>query len=393
MSAIRPILPVVLATIFNIVGMGMVVPGLPFQVTSQGGETGVAPLIFSAFSAAAVLGAPVWGWLSDRMGRKPVLLASALTTALSYLWLANVDSLTELYASRILAGLMAGWFAASAAYIADVTAPADRAKGMGMLGASFGIGFTIGPALGAWAVGGADPVYALPAYAAAGCTVVCALITLVFVREPARHAAEQTVRFATNVLRNGDVSRLLVLHFTVHLVFTAMEGVFAIWAAANFGLGAREVGYYLAFAGLVTVIVQGGVVRRVVPILGEGRVILIAVGSLMLTMVTVIAVTDVWMILIPMALLAIGIGLHNPAMQSLLSQVSPDHMKGGTMGNAQSAQSLARVAGPAWGAAAFTAFGSESPFLLGFVILAGAFVFAIFLARRFPKGALASNEV
>ncbi|MBO6835400.1 MAG: MFS transporter [Alphaproteobacteria bacterium] len=392
MSAIRPILPVILATIFNIVGMGMVVPGLPFHVTSHGGETGVAPLIFSAFSAAAVLGAPVWGWLSDRMGRKPVLLASALLTALSYLWLANVDSLTELYASRIFAGLMAGWFAASMAYIADVTAPADRAKGMGMLGASFGIGFTIGPALGAWAVGGDNPAYALPAYAAAVCTAICALITLFFVREPERHSTDRTVRFATDVLRNADISKLLVLHFTVHLVFTAMEGVFAIWAAVKFGLGAREVGFYLAYAGLVTVIVQGGIVRRIVPVLGEGRVILIAVGLLMLTMAAVVAVSDVWMILIPMGLLAVGISLHNPAMQSLLSQVAPDQMKGGTMGNAQSAQSLARVAGPAWGAAAFSEFGPDSPFLMGFVILAGAFVFALFLSRRFTKAALASNE-
>ena len=108
MSSLRPILPLILATVFSIIGLGIIVPVLPFQVTALGGESGAAPLIFSAFSMAAVISAPVWGWLSDRIGRKPVLLASALATVLSYLWLANVEGLAEVYASRVMAGLAAG---------------------------------------------------------------------------------------------------------------------------------------------------------------------------------------------------------------------------------------------------------------------------------------------
>jgi DHA1 family tetracycline resistance protein-like MFS transporter len=387
MSGIRPILPLILATIFTIIGLGIIVPVLPFQVTALGGETGAAPLIFSAFSMAAIISAPIWGWLSDRIGRKPVLLASALATVVSYIWLATVDGLVELYASRILAGLAAGWFTAAAAYVSDVTSDADRAKGMGLLGAAFGIGFCIGPGLGAWAVGGETPNYALPAYAAAGCAALGLLIAVLFIKEPARHSEEQIVRFATDVLRNNNISLLLVLHFTVHLVFTAMEGVFAIWAAAEFGLGAREVGFYLAFSGLMTVLVQGGLVRRIVPMFGEARVIVFAAATLTATMVTILFVDAPLMILLPMGLLAIGMGLHNPAMQSLLSQIAPKAMRGGTMGNLQSAQSFARVLGPAWGAAVFSAFGSESPFIIGAVILVGATVFAYFLARRFPKHA------
>ena len=385
MTSSRPLLPLVLATIFSIVGLGMIVPVLPFQVEALGGEKGHAPYIFSAFSAAAVISTPIWGWMSDRIGRKPVLLASAGVTMLSYLWLANVDTLTALYGSRILAGLAAGWFATSAAFIADVTSEQDRAKGMGFLGASFGIGFTIGPALGAWAVGHGSENFALPAYAATGCAVICILLTLVWVKEPQRHVEGATVRFATSVLTHPDISRLLVLHFTVHIVFTAMEGVFAIWAASRFGLGAREVGMFLAYSGIVSVIVQGGIVRRLVPKLGEAKTVGLAVGTLALTMLTLLMVDAPIWILVPMGLLALGMGLHGPAMQSLLSQVAPPSMKGGTLGNAQSAQSLARVLGPAWGAAAFTAFGTESPFLIGFAVLAGAFVFAVILVRRFPK--------
>lgn len=384
-SSNRALLILVLATVLNIVGLGIVVPVLPFQVTALGGESGAAPLIFSAFSAAAIVGAPIWGWLSDRMGRKPVLVASALLTILSYIWLAHAESLTAIYASRILAGLSAGWFAASAAYVADVTAAADRAKGMGLLGAAFGAGFTIGPAMGAWLVGGDNPDYAIPAYAAAGFTALALALVLAVLAEPTRKADKRPVRFATEALKVSNVSLLLVLHFTVHLVFTAMEGVFAIWAAAQFGLGAREVGYYLAFSGLVTVIVQGGLVRRIVPALGEGRVLAIAAGILSVTMLSILTVETPVMILLPMGLLAVGMGLHNPAMQSLLSQVAPPRMKGGTLGNLQSSQSLARVLGPAWGAAAFSVIGVESPFLIGFAVLAFAFGFALILTRRFPK--------
>ncbi|MAO92096.1 MAG: hypothetical protein CMM81_11190 [Rhodospirillales bacterium] len=385
MSSLRPILPLILATVFSIIGLGIIVPVLPFQVTALGGESGAAPLIFSAFSMAAVISAPVWGWLSDRIGRKPVLLASALATVLSYLWLANVEGLAEVYASRVMAGLAAGWFTAAAAYVSDVTSDADRAKGMGMLGAAFGVGFCIGPGLGAWAVGGDAPNYALPAYAAAGCAALGLLIAVLFVKDPARHSDDQIVRFATNVLRNNNISLLLVLHFTIHLVFTAMEGVFAIWAAAEFGLGARDVGYYLAFSGLITVLVQGGLVRRVVPIFGEARVIIFAAGTLTATMLAILIVDAPIMILLPMGLLAIGMGLHNPAMQSLLSQIAPKAMRGGTLGNAQSAQSFARILGPAWGAAVFSAFGPDSPFIIGAVIFVGATIFAYYLARRFPK--------
>lgn len=382
-SSVKPLIPLTLATVFNIVGLGMVVPILPFQVTNMGGDVGVAPLVFSAFSAAAFFGAPVWGWLSDRMGRKPVLLLSAFATVLSYLWLASADSLFDVYGSRLAAGLAAGWFAAAAAFVADITSPTDRAKGMGLLGASFGVGFTIGPALGAWAVGGAQPNFALPAYAAAGCGVVCLIVTAIFVIEPAAHAASKTARFATALLNDRRVSLLLVLHFTVHLVFTAMEGVFAVWAASRFGLGAREVGFYLAFSGLVTVIVQGAFVRRIVPVLGEMRVIVLAVAILCLTMLTLLIVTHPIMILLPMGLLAIGMGLHNPALQSQLSMSCPKEIQGGAMGTAQSVQSLARIAGPAWGAAAFAAIGPDAPFFLGLVILMTTVLFALYLSRLF----------
>jgi DHA1 family tetracycline resistance protein-like MFS transporter len=387
MTSPRSPLPLALASFATIVGLGMVVPVLPFQVTELGGDKGTAPLIFAAFSAAAFLGAPLWGLISDRLGRKPVLLASALLTGVAYMWLAYADSLFDLYGSRIFAGLMAGWMAAATAYIADVTTEGDRAKGMGLIGAAFGAGFTIGPGMGAFLVSGDNPDYAIPALAATICSGVGLLIAAIFVVEPDRRDPSAVERITTNVFRLPKVPKLLALHFAIHLVFTATEGVFAVWAAAKFGLGAEGVGYFLAFAGLVTVIVQGGVVRRVVPILGEARVIILAAALLTLTMLAILGVSEPWMILIPMGLLAAGMGLHNPAMQSWISQVVPAESRGGAMGTVHGAQSLARVFGPAWGAAAFTAFGPDAPFLIGAVILLGAVGGAMVLARGFAPTA------
>ena len=134
-------------------------------------------------------------------------------------------------------------------------------------------------------------------------------------------------------------------------------------------------------------LVQGGLVRRIVPIFGEAQVIIFAAGTLTATMLAILIVDAPVMILLPMGLLAVGMGLHNPAMQSLLSQIAPKAMRGGTLGNAQSAQSFARILGPAWGAAVFSAFGPDSPFIIGAVIFIGATIFAYYLARRFPKTA------
>jgi len=154
--------PLYFVVCLNIAGLGVVIPLLPFYATHFGAGADTAPLVFSIFSGAGLLTAPLWGRLSDYIGRKPVMLACIATTILSYLWLAIAQSLWEVFASRALAGAAAGWLAAAQAYVADSTSETDRAKGMGLLGASIGLGFVIGPTMGGIAVGGDSPNYALP---------------------------------------------------------------------------------------------------------------------------------------------------------------------------------------------------------------------------------------
>lgn len=387
MQSIRPILPLSVATGLAIVALGIVMPVLPFHVTFLGGEKALAPFIFSTFSAAALISAPIWGRVSDRVGRRPVLLMAIAATVLAYVWMALASEIWELFASRAFAGVTAGWMAASQAYVSDVTDEENRAKGMGLLGAAFGVGFTVGPGIGGLAVGQGDAPadFVLPSLLAAGFAGAALLVTLFAVKEPERLSASARPPIRFELLRDRNIAQLLLLYFLVALVFTALEGVFAVWAEDQFGLGPRDVAWYLVFAGLVTVVVQGGLVGRLSKKVGEAKLTTAAVLILMASSLTLIVVTTPWQIYLPMGLLAVGMGLNNPACQSLLSRTAPKHLRGSVLGAAQSAQSLARIIGPAWAGWSFGAFGPQSPFVIAAVILLAALVVSLTVVRRFPK--------
>jgi len=384
MSDFRRLSPLILATGVNIVALGVTLPILQYFMLHLGGTPFQAALIFSIYSGCSFLSAPVWGRLSDHWGRKPILLMSIFCTILSYVWLAVATDLWEVFASRAFAGMTAGWLATSQAFVSDVTKPENRAKGLGLLGAAFGVGFVIGPAVGAISVGGADnPNYALPFFIAAGCTVAGLLITLLLVREPERHVSEIGSRAGTKVLSDPTTARLLGIYFSVFLIFTGVEGIFALWVKQSFDLGARDVGYYLAVAGVVAAIVQGGIVGRAVRRFGEAKVAVAGILFLALGTITLPMVEGASFIYLPMAFLAAGMSLHNPSMQSLLSRVAPPDWKGGVLGTAQSVSSLARIAGPAAAGAVFSQIGPNVPYFVGAVLLLPVAVFVISQMPRF----------
>lgn len=383
-SNFKALIPLAAATCVNIIGLGIVIPLLPFAVKEAGGGDFEAAAIFSVFSACSLLSAPLWGRLSDQIGRKPVMIISVLATVISYLWLANADTQLAIFLSRAFAGFTAGWLATSQAFVADVTTSEDRAKGMGMLGAAFGIGFTIGPAIGATAVGGDHPDFAFPSYISAGCAFVGLLITSLLVKEPARHRVHQAelTEKAFKVAKEPWLLRLLVPFFLVSLVFTGVEGTLALWGAHVLDIGPRDIGYFLAFAGVINAIVQGGLVGRLSKKMGEARVALIGALALMLSTISLSFVTEYYWLALPMALLAIAMGFHNPAMQSLMSRQAPEGLKGTVMGTAQSTSSLARIAGPALAGLALEHIDVTAQFWIGFVILIPVLFMILALGRN-----------
>ncbi len=382
-----PMLPLLLAALANVIGFGVIVPLLPFFAGTAGATPQQVAWLFASFSLAQFLTAPLWGWLSDRVGRKPVILFSFAGSAATYIWLANAGGLTEIFAARILGGMMNGWLATSHAYIADTTAPDQRARGMGFIGAAFGVGFVIGPALGGYLVGGASPNFQLPILVAAAGSLVALTVALVGIREPVRRdrAARSSVRLHRVAAAAPIFAVMLGLHFCLFFVFSGMESVFALWCERVLAMGPRQVGYYLAFAGLCSVFVQGWLVGRLVGRFGEPLVFCFAVVSLAAGL-ALLPTTDVRVMLLPpLALLSIGFGLANPSLLSMMSRAAPDTIRGGALGLSQSAASLGRILGPAWAGFAFAAMGVVWPFYSGALVLGPVLVLSFILLKRFQR--------
>jgi DHA1 family tetracycline resistance protein-like MFS transporter len=374
----------------DLVGFGIVIPLLPFYAEHFGASPDRVTLVMASYSLAQFFFAPIWGRLSDRFGRRPILLVSLAFSVASYLWLGFADALWMLYAARLLAGAGAGNIAAAQAYVADVTPPEGRAKGMGLIGAAFGLGFTVGPAIGGL-LAGSDPTasaVARPAFVAAGLSAVAFIGTAIFLRESLAAAAHDAPkrpsrwRLARDAFGRPALRQLIVLLFVTLTAFAGMETTFAMWAEGAFGWGPRQVGGIFFFVGIVLILVQGGLIGRLTRRFGEARLLLagslaIAVGLIGLPFASTLPV-----VLLTTALLALGMGLTNPSTSSLISRRAQADQQGGTLGVAQSAASLARIIGPAIAGAVFAAWGRNAPYYLGAALM----LVVVALALRVLRG-------
>src|SRR5258706_6118194 len=273
----------------DLVGFGIVIPLLPFYAEHFGASPDRVTLVMASYSLAQFFFAPVWGRLSDRFGRRPILLVSLVFSVASYLWLGFADAWCMLYGARLLPGAGAGNIAAAQAYVADVTPPEGRAKGMGLIGAAFGLGFTVGPAIGGL-IAGSDPTAAAvarPAFVAAALSPLAFAGTLIFLRESLtadRHARPRPSRWrlAQDAFGRPALRQLLLLLFITLVAFAGMETTFALWAEGAFGWGPRQVGGIFFFVGIVLILVQGGLIGRLTKRFGEARLLL--AGSLAITL-------------------------------------------------------------------------------------------------------------
>jgi MFS transporter, DHA1 family, tetracycline resistance protein len=373
----------------DLVGFGLVIPLLPFYAVRYGASPQAVTLLLAVYSLMQLFAAPLWGRLSDRIGRRPVLMTSMIASALAYLWLGAADALWMLFAARALAGACAGNIAAAQAYIADVTTAENRAKGMGLIGAAFGLGFIFGPALGGFLAGN-DPATAnlqTPAWAAAGLSLVALCGVLFLLRESLapeeRGQAQPQGRIGVilGALRRPVLSRLILVFFLVILAFAGMESTFALWAMAQFRWGPEQVGYVFAYVGVLSAVLQGGLIGRLAQRFGEERLllaglVLIAIGLLVLPFAR-----DIAWLGVAVSGLALGMGLTQPSLSSLISRRAGRAEQGSVLGVTQSVGSLSRVLGPALAGVLFGDLGRASPFLWGAGLIAVAFVLAFILFR------------
>lgn len=403
-------LAVLFAVVFiNLVGFGLVVPLLPFFAQSLNAEAWQITLMFSAYSLGQFFAEPFWGRLSDRIGRKPVLLITVAANAVGYLALAFVPNIWLAIAVRLFTGLGAGNISTVQGYVADVTPPEQRAGRMGLIGAAFGLGFIVGPGLGGLLT---QPQlghigYQLPIFTAAALAALAALGVLVFLRESRAKADPAAPRPAFlsglhDARANPVVSRVLLVSLVYMAGFSAMESVFGLWAEDRYSWGAREVGLSFMIVGIVSTLNQGFLAGRLARTFGEARVLatgMLLFGASLIAQVVAptrwfpavsldlgvftLPVVQGWIIPIVMAVGACGMSLAMPNISAMISRSTPPDRQGAMLGLNMASGSIARIFGPMAAGALFSTLGHDWPFLVGAALTVPAAIMAINAGRSF----------
>src|SRR5579862_8484255 len=365
----RPLLIIFLTIFVNLVGFGIIVPLLPFYAETFGASPLVIGLLFAIFSVCQLVAAPVLGDLSDRYGRRPVLILSLAGTVVSFVMMALATSLTILFLARIVDGLSGGNISTARAYVADVTEPKDRARAYGLIGAAFGLGFIFGPALSGVLAGVSITA---PIWAAALLTLVATLVAWFWLPETVHRAQAGTgvpFRNLPALLHRPALRRVLVIDFFYWLAFAMFQTTFALFTARRFSFDASKTGYFFAIFGVLGAIVQGGMIRPVVRRLGDKRTL---VAGLLFSVVGLVVATlahSVMLFAFTLVPLALGIGFGHPTISSLVSQAARMEEQGLVQGAASSVESLGRTIGPVWGSASFQRLGDGTPFLSAAALL------------------------
>lgn len=383
-GALRIIFIIVFA---DMLGFGLIIPLLPFYARTFHASDFQVGLLFSIYSACQMIGSPILGVLSDRFGRRPILVFSLVGTVIGYVilalatfvdWANPLHGLLLVYLSRLIDGFTGGNVSTAQAYISDVTAPSERARAMGLIGAAFGIGFSVGPGVGGL-LGHYHPSW--PAVAAAVLGVFATVMTWLRLPESRHHEPSEgeiwlhPSRFVP-ILRNGALVQMMLIGFFSMMSFVMLEAVFALFLNDTFGYGPREVGWFFAYVGATIVIVQGLLLGRLTKRFGEWPIVV--VGPLLVTVAMAMYVEAgwrplVWLVIVAGMFNATGRSLQLPTLSSLISQQSKPAMHGTVFGSYHMLMSLSRVIGPAIAAGVYSSH-HTSPF-----IVAGGITLAVAL--------------
>lgn len=395
-----PLLVIFITVLIDLIGFGIVIPVLPFYLESPQFNATPAALgwLLASYSMMQLIFTPVLGRLSDKYGRRPVLLLSLIGTGIGFLILGLANTLWMLFAGRILDGITGGNISTAQAYVADVTTPENRAKGMGLVGAAFGLGFIIGPAVGGtlsqWGI-------SVPFLFAAGLAFANAVLLYFVLPETVTvgHAARPVARgWARTFSKLADArfSFVLMIYFLFIVAFSMMTTTFAFYTMYRFNYNARDNGYLFAFIGLIAAVLQGGLIGRLVKRFGEWPFIVLG-GALMAAGLFALPFVGpqaggLLGLLAVLALLANGNAMTTPTLTSLSSKSAAGHEQGLVLGLTQSLSSLARIIGPVLGGYLVAANATAAQrvndasirltFWVASVITFVAFLLAIYSSRR-----------
>ncbi len=378
------LLVIFLVVFFDLLAFGIVIPILPYYSKTFGANAFALGWLMAIFSITQFLFSPLWGSLSDRIGRRPVLLFTILGGAACMVATALAGSFWLLFLARLLAGIFGANISTATAYIADITGPADRAKGMGIIGAGYGLGFIFGPALGGvLSVHG----YSVPILVAAGLGLANFFFAYFVLAESRSSTAEKTSKkFSLPALRltlaQSATAIPVGLFFLSTLAFTQLEVVFGLFVLGKFGFGAKDAGWLLAGIGFVSALLQGGLIGRLTKRFGEKNLLAAGFFFFFLALGGSALALSITFFTISLLGIAIGNGLVNPSLSSLVSKAAPEENRGMIMGIYQSAGSMARVVGPLLAGLLFDRLSPETPLFLSSILMALAFLAALAAKRR-----------
>jgi MFS family permease len=359
---------------------GMVAPLLPFFVLRYDGGALLAGLLGSLYAGMQLISGPVLGPLSDRVGRRPVLLGCLAGTLAAYALLGLGQGLIFVFLAVMLDGLTGGNLTAAQAYVADITSEAERARGIGLVGAAMGIGMMIGPAVGGLLAAG-DLRW--PALAAGGVALANILIGIFWLPEslpPERRAPRLKLAGLhigaqlTQAFRQPGLPILLLTLFGLNLSFAGLQSNFPLYSLARFRWGELQNGLFFAFVGVCAVITQGVLVGKLAHRLGERRLVMGGLVVLGLMLAGVALANQPWQLYGLVGLAALGSGLSIPSLSSLISRAATSANQGQVMGGMQSILSLAAITGPAVAGLAFERINPAAPYWLGSLFALGALV-------------------
>jgi multidrug resistance protein len=388
-------LSLIFLTVFiDLLGFGILIPILPSfaKIELLVDETAIG-LVVAVYSFVQFLFNPILGRLSDKHGRKPVIVISLFINAIGYVLFAFTTSYIVLLVSRIVAGIGGSSISVAQAYIADVTTKENRAKGMGVIGAAFGLGFVFGPLIGGFL---ASYGYMVTGFASAIFSILAFIFTIILLPESNVNSSAPAetkrklidVDGLKNVFAKPERVILIFLFFVLTFSFANIYGTFALLGLQVYGFSDMQNGFMFGIIGLTSAIVQGGLIGRISKVIRKKNILKFGSFFIMVALALIPYGGTLLGLAIICIFLSIGTGIFQPTVLSLISEVTPEDEQGVTLGVNQSFSAFARVLGPLWGGFAFEFLGYPYPFLTG-----AAFMFLIVIATLFyiPKKVKLTN--
>ncbi|NET56844.1 MAG: MFS transporter, partial [Symploca sp. SIO2E6] len=397
MAKSRNLLFILFLSVFiDLIGYGIVIPLLPFYAKSFGASASTVTLLFSVYSLASFVTTIFAGSISDRVGRRPLLLLSLAGSGIAYLWFALANSIITLFLARALAGAMSYSIVIAQAYVGDITTPENRSKGMGVMGAALGLGLTLGPALSGILVGlsGDNLNLRLPLLTAAILSFVALILAWQMLPEsqPRTDLSRKSQKFPRKtsslsdfllpIKQNPIIGFLISLAFFLRFGLFLVQAIFALWLGEIWGWNAQQAGYAFLLIGLVMAITQGNLLGPIVKKLGDVNVFLLGLSSIVVAFVSIPLAEHLFLLLLALALVSFGDSLFRPSLNSLLSQAAGAKYQGTVLGTTQSFIALAGIAGPFTSGLLFEHINPAAPFITGALLFGIQFILAWIWLRR-----------